>query len=64
MISIPYSRTNGVYMFTDAIVLDDDVYAAMTAEEITAIQDARFAAWAAHVEEASNAPADEVTNGE
>lgn len=64
MISIPYSRSNGVYTFTDAILLDDDVYAAMTPEEITAMQDARFATWLACVEEASNAPADEVTNGE
>jgi hypothetical protein len=59
MISIPYSRTNGIYTFTDAIILDDDVYAAMTPEEITAMQDARFAAWVTHVEET---PA-EVTNG-
>lgn len=62
MISIPYSRSNGIYTFTDAILLDDDVYAAMTPEEIIAMQDARFAAWLAHVEEASNTL--EVTNGE
>lgn len=68
MISIPYSRTNGIYTFTDAIVLDDDVYAAMTTEEITAMQDARFANWVAQVEQASNAPTEElpieVPNGE
>lgn len=63
MISIPYSRTNGIYTFTDAIVLDDDAYAAMTAEEITVIQDARFVAWLDFITAASNAPADEVTNG-
>ena len=62
MISIPYSRTNGVYTFTDAIILDDDAYAAMLPEEITKMQDARFAAWVAHVEEASNAV--EASNGE
>jgi hypothetical protein len=61
MISIPYSRTNGIYTFTDAIVLDDDAYAAMTAEKITAIQDARFASWVALITEASNSP--EVTDG-
>jgi hypothetical protein len=63
MISIPYSRTNGVYTFTDTIILSEDAYAAMTPEEITAMQDARFAAWVAHVEEASNAPVEEVLNG-
>jgi hypothetical protein len=61
MISIPYSRTNGVYTFTDTVILSEDAYAAMTPEEITAMQDARFAAWVAHVEEASNAV--EVPNG-
>lgn len=61
MISIPYSRTNGIYTFTDAIVLDDDVYATMTAEEITAIQDARFASWVALITSASNSS--EVTDG-
>lgn len=59
MISIPYSRTNGVYTFTDALILEEDVYNAMTLEEITAMQDARFAEWVSHVEEASNAPAEE-----
>ena len=54
MISIPYSRTNGVYTFTDTVILSEDAYAAMTPEEITSMQDARFAAWVAYVEEASN----------
>lgn len=52
MISIPYSRSNGIYTFTDAIVLEDDVYAAMTSEEITTMQDNRFANWLSHLEAA------------
>lgn len=50
MISIPYSRSNGIYTFTDAIVLEDDVYATMTSEEITTMQDNRFANWLSHLE--------------
>jgi hypothetical protein len=64
MISIPYSRTNGIYTFTDTIILSEDAYANMTPEEITEMQDARFSSWVLHVEEASNAPVEEVTNGE
>lgn len=63
MISIPYSRSNGIYTFTDALILEDDVFASMAPEEITAMQDARFAAWVAQVEAASNAPV-EVANGD
>lgn len=61
MISIPYSRSNGIYTFSDSLILDEETYNGMTAEEITAMQDARFAAWVAHVEEASNTPVEEVT---
>jgi len=63
MISIPYTRTNGVHKFMDTIILSEDDYAAITPEEITAMQDDRFAAWVAHVEQASNAPPEELTEG-
>lgn len=63
MISIPYSRSNGQFTFTDSLILEDEVYAAMALEDVIAMQDARFAAWLSHVEEASNAPVEEVTNG-
>jgi hypothetical protein len=67
-ISVPFSRTNGMYTFTDALVIAPNAYDALTPDEITAMQDARFADWVAQVEQASNAPAEElpieVPNGE
>lgn len=63
MISIPYSRSNERFTFNDALILDDDVYAAMTPEEITAMQDARFSAWLIQVERASELAVEDVANG-
>ena len=62
-VSVFFSRTNGVHTFTDALVMPPDVYDALTPEEMTAMQDARFAAWLNFVIAASNAPVEEVTNG-
>ena len=53
MISIPYQRSNGVFTFTGTLVLEDDVYNAMTPEEIKAMQDEKFASWLTYIQEAS-----------
>lgn len=58
-ISVAYERTVGGFTFRSAIVMPQEEYEAMTESGIVALQDARFAAWLAHVEEASNAPAEE-----
>ena len=60
-ISVPFSRTNGMYTFTDALVMAPNAYEALTPDEITAMQDARFAAWLDFITAASNDA--EVTNG-
>ena len=60
-VSVPFSRTNGVHTFTDALVMPPNVYDALTPDEIKTMQDARFAAWLNFVIAASNDA--EVTNG-
>jgi hypothetical protein len=60
-ISVPFTRTNGQYTFTDALVMAPNAYDALTPDEITAMQDARFVAWLDFITEASNSP--EVTDG-
>ena len=62
-VSVPFSRTNGVHTFTDALVMPPNVYDALTPDEITAMQDTRFVAWLDFITAASNAPVEEVLNG-
>lgn len=59
MITIPYSRSNGQFTLTDSLILDEETYAAMTQDEITAMQDARFEKWLAIITAPSSV--DEVT---
>lgn len=54
MIEIPYTRSDGRFTFSDTLILDEEIYAAMTPEEVTAMQDARFAAWLDYVTKASD----------
>jgi hypothetical protein len=67
-ISVSYSRYINGFMFASAIVISPEEYEAMSESDMVALQDARFAAWVAYVDEASSTPADqpttEVTNGE
>lgn len=63
MISIPYTRSNGQFTFSDTLFIDEEVYATMTSDDVTAMQDARFAAWLDHLQSASNEPPVEATNG-
>lgn len=52
-VSISFQRTNGVFTFTDSLVMSPQAYEALTEAEIIAMQDARFAAWLNHITEAS-----------
>jgi hypothetical protein len=61
-ISVPFTRTNGQYTFTDALVMPPQAHEALTETEIIAMQDARFAAWLDFITVASSDA--EVTNGE
>lgn len=63
MITLSYTRSNARFTFSDALILDEKVYASMSQEDVIAVQDARFAAWLSQVEIASDAPIDEVTSG-
>lgn len=59
MISIRYMRTNGVFQFTDSIVLTAEEFDMLTPEDITVMQDQRFAAWLENVTAASDQPTPE-----
>lgn len=55
-ISVPYSRTRGTNTFTDAIVLSQEDYDALTEEQITAMMDARFDKWYNYINPPQVAP--------
>lgn len=55
-ISIPYMRSNGMFQFTDAIILKSEDFATLTPEDIRTMQDNRFASWVEHVIAASEKP--------
>ena len=59
MISIRYMRTNGVFQFTDSIVLTAEEFDMLTPEDITVMQDQRFATWLENVTAASLQPTPE-----
>jgi hypothetical protein len=59
MISIRYMRTNGVFQFTDSIVLTAEEFDMLTPEDITVMQDQRVATWLENVTAASEQPTPE-----
>jgi hypothetical protein len=59
MISIRYMRTNGVFQFTDSIIMTAEEFAVATPEDITVMQDQRFAQWLENVTVSSDLPTTE-----
>lgn len=49
-VSIPFEKTNGVYVLRDAIVLSADYAVAISQDEFDSMAQARFDNWIAHLE--------------
>lgn len=56
---ISFTRVRNGRSFSDALNFTDEEFAAITEEEITTLQDARFEAWWAFI----NTPAEELIDG-